>query len=340
MKATINQSGLFSVVSAIARIFKVKVRDTAGEYTLRVPKRLGEGIIKGMDFRQGLGLLIFNLKLKEDLILTYAKNEPQPVRMLFCRKGKLMHILDSRNLQYKLTPSQSAIAAGSDSKNEVIIIPAGLTTSFQALEINRGIFKFGVDRINRGASDKFMRLFAEPYHDENFLYQGEYSIQIAEIMNELDLNEYTALVRLIYMESKALELLSMHIKQYEDDQKMPGKRQILREADVYMILKARTELLKNLKKPPTIRELAKIMGTNENKLKSGFRKVFNKSIYETVKEARLAQAKVFLAENNRSIKEIANLVGYENPGAFTKRFKERFGVLPRYFLNRAREAGK
>lgn len=136
------------------------------------------------------------------------------------------------------------------------------------------------------------------------------------------------------MESKALDLLWMQIKQYKDDQHPMSKQSILRKVDVKLIMKARRILTEDLKNPPDINKLAELSGTNATKLKKGFKILYNTTINQYLRNERLNRAKILLAEENLSIKEISEEVGYSNKSIFSKRFKEKFGVLPSTFLRR------
>jgi two-component system, response regulator YesN len=56
-----------------------------------------------------------------------------------------------------------------------------------------------------------------------------------------------------------------------------------------------------------------------------------KGFTEILTEIRIKEAKLLLMETNKSIKEIANLVGYKNPNYFSRMFKETIGITPREF---------
>ncbi|MFW5761620.1 MAG: helix-turn-helix transcriptional regulator [Cyclobacteriaceae bacterium] len=92
----------------------------------------------------------------------------------------------------------------------------------------------------------------------------------------------------------------------------------------------------NFQSPPPIKELARSLGTNENKLTWGFKKVLHKTVKEMVLDIRLKQAKLLIADNKQSLKEISHKIGYKNPSYFSKKLKEKFGILPKYFLDKYR----
>jgi len=82
------------------------------------------------------------------------------------------------------------------------------------------------------------------------------------------------------------------------------------------------------KKPPSIRELSKMVAINEFKLKYGFRKFFDSGIFEWVTTEKMHHAKKMLEETNKPIKEIAALSGYPRITNFITAFRKQFGITP------------
>ena len=105
-------------------------------------------------------------------------------------------------------------------------------------------------------------------------------------------------------------------------------RDLLRKADVRYIKMGREYIRKNFHQPITLSELARNTGTNETKLKVGFKKLYGKTFTEIVRDERLLKARHLIEEGNASIKEISLMCGYESTSMFSKRFKERYGLSP------------
>ena len=62
-----------------------------------------------------------------------------------------------------------------------------------------------------------------------------------------------------------------------------------------------------------------------------FREAYGFTPYNWLKRLRLRQGAVLL-ESGMAVKEIAGLVGYENPRSFSAEFRRFYGVSPRQFL--------
>lgn len=88
-------------------------------------------------------------------------------------------------------------------------------------------------------------------------------------------------------------------------------------------------MVADLTKRYTIDELAAKFHMNQTTMKTVFKTVFGNSIAAHMKEHRINEAKDLLRHSNKSIAEIAALVGYESQSKFTKAFKELTGSLPK-----------
>lgn len=106
-------------------------------------------------------------------------------------------------------------------------------------------------------------------------------------------------------------------------------KSVFRLADVKLIQGVYDYVLNNLDKPlPTIKELARIFGTNEYKLKTGFKYLFKTSIYQFYNSKRLRKAHLLIQQTSIQLKEIALMSGFSTYPNFSKAFKKLFGYTP------------
>lgn len=98
--------------------------------------------------------------------------------------------------------------------------------------------------------------------------------------------------------------------------------------DLLLLQEAREILLENLE-PMTISELARTVGINEFKLKSGFKELFKTTVHQASLAHRLQVAQNYLATTDLSIGEIANKVGFKSQQNFTTAFKKQTACLPK-----------
>ena len=132
------------------------------------------------------------------------------------------------------------------------------------------------------------------------------------------------------MLSKSIELLVLQAELYEQNL---SKKFIKTEKDRRSLQNAKELLNSRMDNPPTIIELAKLVGVNEYKLKKGFKELFGTTIFGYIHNSRMSLAKRLLLGTDKTAKEIAYQVGYSSPQHFSNAFKKQFGVTPNNVRN-------
>lgn len=82
---------------------------------------------------------------------------------------------------------------------------------------------------------------------------------------------------------------------------------------------------------PALPELAARVGTHEKRLSRIFRELKGCTVFEFVREARLAEGRRLLAESALSVEEVAFAVGFSSQANFSTAFRERFRSTPTGF---------
>ena len=82
-----------------------------------------------------------------------------------------------------------------------------------------------------------------------------------------------------------------------------------------------------------ITDIADNVGINRSYLSNLFRQVMSMSPQEFLISYRLDKAALMLNETEETVGNIAAAVGYADPLAFSKAFKQKFGVSPRSYRN-------
>ncbi len=138
----------------------------------------------------------------------------------------------------------------------------------------------------------------------------------------------------IYTEAKILELLALQIDSRGNNHDSKPCNHCKTIDDVEKIKEAKHILVNNLNEPPSILDLSRQVGINENKLKYGFKELFNHTIYGYLFDFKMNRASSLLLDSNKTILDIAFECGYGDASHFTKAFKRKHGVSPRVFRNK------
>lgn len=247
---------------------------------------------------------------------------------------------------YTVSPAKSSITA------HFCLLGSCITEGNNNLDIQRGqclLFKedkneyqyeMGTDN-NQGAFFE-MSMDTEVYLD---LFQGENEIldaviqgkslfahlaqnyRFRTIISEMYNNKsnYSGKLKKFYLEAKAMELFLLqtsHLKSHKEI-----KTNKLRSKDIEAIQQVR-DLLENDMQHISISQLALSVGINQTKLKSGFKDLFGKTIFEYLTSVRMEKARQLLESTELPISQIAEIVGYKYAQHFTVAFKKLFGFLP------------
>ncbi len=154
------------------------------------------------------------------------------------------------------------------------------------------------------------------------------SLAMHSCINDIMACEFTGGLKLLFLQSKCLELLALQAQAFELAAKKTEKPRLKSAYDKERIYYAREYLLANACTPPSLTELAKAAGINEFKLKQGFKETFGNTVFGYLSDYRLMKAKELLADKQVDIKNISNDLGYSSVQHFNKAFSKKFGISP------------
>src|SRR5690606_12327471 len=180
-------------------------------------------------------------------------------------------------------------------------------------------------------------IFRDSQAEKKFFYQGNYSIKAADIVEEINQKKLDGFLRSVFVEGKLYEMLVIQIAQYMDDQGEDNLPKILRQRDIENVKKAIEIVKANLDTNLSIDYLANEVGTNVNKLQEGFKYMYDLTVNKYMQHLKLEVAKEMLESSDNNISQIVNLIGLNNRSYFSKIFKEKYNVSPKYFLKSTRE---
>jgi DNA-binding response OmpR family regulator len=119
-----------------------------------------------------------------------------------------------------------------------------------------------------------------------------------------------------------------HLKRARRSQPFAHLPELPDHPDASIVRAASEILLRDLRNPPALEDLAKQVGTHEKRLSRAFRDNLGQTVFEYLRDTRLRIAMQFLAETSMGIGDIAEEIGFSTPGNFATAFRERFGITP------------
>ncbi|MEY3975823.1 MAG: hypothetical protein RLZZ33_878 [Pseudomonadota bacterium] len=99
--------------------------------------------------------------------------------------------------------------------------------------------------------------------------------------------------------------------------------------DLVLVNGAQRILFDRLSDPPSLDELARLMGSNRRRLNEAFQSLCGQPVFSWLREERLRRAYAIVVNTDTSVTVIGDMLGYSSAANFTKAFRDRFGYSPR-----------
>ncbi len=145
---------------------------------------------------------------------------------------------------------------------------------------------------------------------------------VSRIADDIRRTTYSGTGRILFLQSKVLELLAegMVTPEVQAKRDLAGQIEDLLMADP--------------QNPPEIAELSRRLGVSPRKLNERFRAAFGVTLSDWRVDWRLNRARALLADSTLSIREISERLGYGAVSNFTNAFTKRFGMPPARYRSR------
>ncbi len=332
MTVKIDNNNAEGIHKALNLILKTKYSIIGYEHLSVFPKKIGNLTLKSYDFNKGFNFNILCGDIATLTQLEFAEDSNNYLRFFFIKRGELIHTVSS-SIRYRLTDNFSCMVAAKSETNQLFTFPVQNNIEILFLQIETKRFSIDLKSDFFSLSKEIGDVLMNEQMESPFIYQSNYSLSISDTINEITETPKEGIVKRFFLESKALELLWQQTELYRQELKLGYNQKLLRKPDISLIKKAKDYIHTNLDIKLTLSSVARAIGTNETKLKTGFKILYGKTFSEILRSERLYKAKTLLKEGQMSIKEIGNTCGYKSTSMFSVRFKERFGDTPGKYLN-------
>lgn len=230
-----------------------------------------------------------------------------------------------RNLELKLNSNQHNIVYLN--KSEFSINYSGHDFRFFSVAIGPDMFKKYL-HFNNTTLESFREKISSGSTSLICDHNCPIRFEMFQIIDAIINCKKKGILKKMFYEAKVIELLMLQFEQVFSCNFAVNR---LKKADLKKIFKVRNHLQANLDKTITLKELARLAGTNESTLKKGFKEVFGKTVFSYWSDLKMEEAARLLSESSLNISEIAFLLGFKYPQHFTAAFKRKFGVPPSKF---------
>ncbi|MGC1473011.1 MAG: AraC family transcriptional regulator [Psychroserpens sp.] len=328
---TVSSLPLRDVISDLAKAMNTTCKEKCTEYILKIPKNIGSGEIRAINFDNGLGIIIYRCKLNSLTKINFTIDKIHPLKYIYAAQGTVKHQFSNESTLHELQSRMCALVASEEHNGHILHFEANETIDLISLEIDREVFLRNSDCQLVNVSPQLRQMFEDFKAKKTFYHEGFYSLEFKNILDSIDNYENELLTRKFHLESRALDIFVEQIQLFEDDIKGSSKEQILRYNELERIKELSEIIENNLGKELSIEFLSKQSGLNPSKLQKGFKYLFSKTVRDYIINKRLETAKALLLKTEQSITEIASNIGLDSPSYFSKTFKDHFKHTPSEF---------
>ncbi len=173
------------------------------------------------------------------------------------------------------------------------------------------------------------RLLSRTEGEHGYVKPSVISPALMTVVHELFRCNFHGVAKKMFIEGKILEILAHEI----DSVDAPCVRSTnFDKDDIRQLQKAREIMMKNMISPPSTEELARMVGLNPKKVKLGFRRLYNTTVFGFLRQYRMEQARMMFETHEANVTEAASAVGYTNISHFSAAFRNHFGIRPSDYL--------
>jgi len=311
---------------------------------LKCPKHIGQGYSQRISMRDGLSIVILDYEFQDDFVREIQTfTPPLKLELEFTLQGP------------RAGQSQLIFTSGRPIPNIINRYPGNQPISKVELHLQfpilkvflEGLFEHLPATLQQFSKDFFEQLYSfqvqhvSPMVEQAYglVYQSAITPRMRHVLQQILDCPYRGLNRKVYLEGKALELMTLRSQQIIE-QLVGFEAQTtvgpvpLHSDELSRIYQAKEILLSDLQRPPSISELAWQVKLNRRKLNENFQQVFQMTPFEYLQDYRLKKAQQMLSSSDMKIEEVIKAVGYKSRSNFAVAFRKKFGLNPKHYQQR------
>ena len=268
-------------------------------------------------------VLYFN-NLTDNIGRFQAKLINNYIQLYFCKENEVTVAFNMEHCAISLKENNSSMVYFKEENMNVLYtlpIQSQLTVVLIPLDFFHSLFSEEGNFLFNFKNFKIGQPIIEPKEIET-------SVQM--ILKQLISFRITDSLRPIYLKGKVYELLSYYFNTTTDSNNALCPY-VPNEDTVGKIKQAKEIVIEQMNNPPGLHELAKMVGLNIKKLKTGFKEYYGLPVFTFLLNYKMELAKKLLQEQQLNVNEIASKLGYSTSSHFIAAFKRKYGITPKQF---------
>ena len=327
----VNSIPLKDVIISLADSFEVKHQHRCGEYFVSIPKHIGEGEIRGINFENGLGLIIYKAKFNEDIRLEFTLDEVHPVKFVYSLHGSVSHEFANNPNKNTIDEFRCAIVASERNNGHIIQFEKNILHEVVSVEIDRSVFSAKENCELATWTSELKNVITDVKGINQFYHVDNCGIFYKNILQNIDDYKDLVIARKLNLQAITLEMFVQQVVQFDDDRLTYEDRSILRIHELKRVEEAGNYIRENINGDLSVKNISRTTALNPNKLQIGFKYLFSTTLNEYVTNIRLEEARILLQNNEYNVNAVVAAIGLESSSYFSKIFKKKYGITPKQY---------
>jgi AraC-like DNA-binding protein len=284
-----------------------------------LPKELGKGYVRDVEVHPEFQLGIFDYEYHENVLVKIPEWD-HPLQFFVLLYGRTIDEFGGQ-----VGEGYTCISGSGVQRQMTLELPKSRRVGINIHMPPDLLASFFPDK--QGEIPHQLRFLAKGDEWQTLLYP-ETTTAIKGVVQQIVNCPYRGMTKRIHLQAKVLELMALQLAPIlsAQDRLQPSPR--LKPETIARIHYTKEILLTRLENPPSLLELAQMIGVSDRTLRYGFRELFGTTVFGYITNKRMEQAEQLLREGKLSVAEVANLVGYAHQGHFAGAFKRKFGITP------------
>lgn len=288
-----------------------------------LPKARGSGYFRSVCPRKGMLLFLEEYQLRREMSVT-TSNVLLPLGISYCLSGRVNWTMEGRREQFTTQRGECELLLTGRTNGSAIYRtdePVVMVNIMLCPKLLQSYFE------NPSRSDD-VDIPGLPVSGENFIYRkGVIPEYIQPILKQLLRSPCQRPADKLRIQSKVLELVASQLDQLDTSDRIASARRE-NPADCAMISRAKSILKSRMQSPPSLKSLARLVGTNETKLKKSFPVACGTTVYGYLTTCRMQRACELLVEGGMTMSQISYELGYSERTHFSRAFSRYYGIPP------------
>ena len=290
-----------------------------------IPDTKGQGYFRSVCPRKGIWMFQEEYQLSEEFSVR-TSNTSLPMGISYCLSGRVDWAIEGRDEKYTTGKGQSEFLFAGETggvstygaDEPIVIINVMICPEVMGLYL---------DLPEDSASDYLLFEPTDETVDDIVYKKCDIPGYVRQILHQLMRLPCKDVSERLLFQSKVMELVALQMEQF-DSRDTALRKGYETSAAGTMISKAKNIIRTRMKSPPSIKNLAHMIGTNETKLKKVFREKCNTTVYGYLTGCRMQKACELLKDHSQTMSEIGAELGYSERTHFCRAFTRYYGMPP------------